>query len=173
MVPRFSVSPDDLEFAGLLAFLVALVIDLAAGEDVDLHEAGEGVDYADADAVQAAGDLVRSVVELSARVQLGHDDFDGGTFSVLWTPTGMPRPLSSTLTSVVRVNGHADRVAIASHGLVDAVVPRSRIRGGEDLPHPRFRCTWRAVSGPAPGLPGPGCFLRCMCFPFPFIFIFS
>ena len=39
---------------------------------------GERVDHGDADAMQAAGDLVRAVIELAARVQHGHDDFGGG-----------------------------------------------------------------------------------------------
>ena len=42
------------------------------------HEPGrERVDDGNADAMQAAGDLVGVLVEFPARVQLGHDDFGG------------------------------------------------------------------------------------------------
>jgi hypothetical protein len=39
---------------------------------------GERIDDRNADAVQTAGNLIGILVELTARVQLGHDDFRGG-----------------------------------------------------------------------------------------------
>jgi hypothetical protein len=59
------------------------------------------VDDGDADAVQAAGDLVGVVVELAAGVQDGEDDdrgVDGLARVTSIGPVGMPRPLSSTET---------------------------------------------------------------------------
>ena len=44
------------------------------------------------------------------------------TPSSSWMPTGMPRPLSVTVTRAVGVEGHGDRVAIAGQRLVDRVV---------------------------------------------------
>jgi hypothetical protein len=47
---------------------------LAVAEDPQAQPGGEGVHDGDADAVQAAGDLVGVLVELTARMELGHDD---------------------------------------------------------------------------------------------------
>ena len=47
---------------------------LAVAEDAQLEPAREGVHHGHADAVQAAGDLVGILVELTARMELGHDD---------------------------------------------------------------------------------------------------
>ena len=57
------------------------------------------IDHGHADAVQAAGNLVRVLIELAARVQLGHDDFGGRALEFVHRrlmPVGMPRPLSVT-----------------------------------------------------------------------------
>jgi hypothetical protein len=42
--------------------------------DGQVQDVGQGVDHRHADAVQTAGDLVGTVVELTAGVQHGHDD---------------------------------------------------------------------------------------------------
>ena len=47
---------------------------LAVAPDPQLQLARQRVDHGDADAVQAAGNLVGILVEFSARMQLGHDD---------------------------------------------------------------------------------------------------
>ena len=52
----------------------AHLVDLAVAPDLELQLGRQRVDHRDADAVQAAGDLVGVLVELSAGVQLGHDD---------------------------------------------------------------------------------------------------
>ena len=57
------------------AALVALAPDESVAMNLELEPLGEEVDDGDADAVQTAGDFVRVVVELTAGVQLGHDDF--------------------------------------------------------------------------------------------------
>ncbi len=49
----------------------------AVAPDRELEPGRQRVDDRDADAVQAAGDLVGVLVEFSAGVQLGHDDFGG------------------------------------------------------------------------------------------------
>ncbi len=54
------------------AALEALAPDLALAPHLHLQPLGQGVDGRDADAVQAAGDLVAAAAELAARVQLGH-----------------------------------------------------------------------------------------------------
>ncbi len=65
--------------------------------DLDLQPLGDRVDSAHADAVQARRDLVAGVVELAAGVQDGVHDL-GCAHPLLVHPTGMPRPLSSTVT---------------------------------------------------------------------------
>ncbi len=47
---------------------------LAVAPDAQLERGRQRVDHRDADAVQAAGDLVGVLVEFSAGVELGHDD---------------------------------------------------------------------------------------------------
>ena len=49
----------------------------AVAEDAQLEPARQGVDDRDADPVQAARDLVGILVELPARMELGHDDLGG------------------------------------------------------------------------------------------------
>ena len=51
---------------------------LAVAPDPKLQLAGQRVDDGDADAVQAAGNLVGVLVEFSAGVELGHDDLGRG-----------------------------------------------------------------------------------------------
>ena len=50
----------------------------AVAPDRELEPARQRIDHRDADAVQAAGNLVGVLVEFSAGVQLGHDDLGGG-----------------------------------------------------------------------------------------------
>jgi hypothetical protein len=61
-----------------LAAVVLLGPDVAVAPDLDLTVLRQRVDDRDADAVQAAGDLVAAAVaELAAGVQDGQDDLDG------------------------------------------------------------------------------------------------
>ena len=57
--------------------------DVALAAHLGLHADRQRVDHGDADAVQAAGDRVPAAAELSAGVQDGHDDLDGGLVLLL------------------------------------------------------------------------------------------
>ena len=69
LVPVLSLVPTGSEVAHRLAALVALGVDLAVALDLELEPLGERVHDRDADAVEAARDLVALLVELPAGVE--------------------------------------------------------------------------------------------------------
>src|SRR3546814_636566 len=81
-----------------LAHGVFLVVVEAVAPDVEGELFAQRVDHRDANAVQAAGNLVAVVVELTAGVQLGHDDLRRRDALFLVDVDRMPRPLSDTDT---------------------------------------------------------------------------
>ena len=85
---------------------------LAVAPDPQLQLARQRVDHRDADAVQAAGDLVGILVEFSAGMQLGHDD--------------LGRRDAFALVDVDR-----NAAAVVAHG--------DRTVGVEHRPRPRWR----------------------------------
>ena len=90
--------------------------------NLELQPFGEESHHRDADPVQAAGHLVGVVVELSAGVQLGHDDF-GRRASFLFVD--VDRDAAAIVLDrhrIVRVNGDGDAIRIAGQGLVDGVI---------------------------------------------------
>ena len=105
-----------------VAELHAVGLALAAyGEAQPLRQS---IYHGHADAVQAACDLVRIVVELAAGMQLGHDDF-GSRASLLvirMFPGWNAAAVVGDADRVVGVNGYRDVVAVAGQGLVDGVV---------------------------------------------------
>ncbi len=86
-------------------------------------EAGrERVDDRNADAVQAAGNLVGVVVELSAGVQLGHDDL-GGRHAFLVVDAGRnAAAVVADGAGAVGVERDGDELRMARERLVDRVV---------------------------------------------------
>ena len=83
---------------------------------------GQRIDHRHADAVQAAGDLVRAVVEFPAGVQHGHDDL-GGRDALL--AVDIHRDAAAVVGDgdrFVGVDGDHDAVAVAGQRLVDGVV---------------------------------------------------
>ena len=68
---------------------------------LDVEVLGKRVDHRHADAVEAAGHLVAAALaELAAGVENGQHDLDRGRFSFSMTATGIPRPLSTTVTEL-------------------------------------------------------------------------
>ena len=102
---------------------VLLREDVPVAADLDVELFGERVDDRDADAVQAAGDLVAAALaELAARVQDREDDFDGRLALLLHHADGDAAPVVDLRHRVVRVDRHRDLVAEARQSLVDRVV---------------------------------------------------
>ncbi len=74
---------DDRQGACRLAALKGLAIQRLPARDLDLELLRQRIDDGDADAVQAARRLVGAAVELSARMQHRHDDFERRFFRKL------------------------------------------------------------------------------------------
>ena len=70
------IADDAQVFRGLAVFELGVVL-LAVAPDAQLEPDGERIHHRHAHAVQTAGDLVGILVELTAGVQLGHDDLGG------------------------------------------------------------------------------------------------
>ena len=120
-VPRFFVVPVTSSSAGRRAALVALLVDLAVAPDLELERLRQRVDDRDADAVQAARDLVAVVVELAAGVQHGQHDFGGR----LAARVPVDRDAAAVVDDgdrVVDVDRDVDLIAEAGQRLVDRVV---------------------------------------------------
>ena len=99
---------------------------LAVAADGEAQPLGERVDAGDADAVQAAGDFVRVLVELSAGVQHAHHDFGRRTARlVLVVELDAGRNAAAVVghrDRVVGVDGDHDVVAMPGQRLVDRVI---------------------------------------------------
>ena len=100
----------------------AHAVDLAVAADLDLEPVGEGVHAGDADAVEAAGDLVAAVAELAAGVQDREDDLDGGAVLGGVHVDGDAAAVVAHGAGAVGVERDVHVRAEAGHGLVDGVV---------------------------------------------------
>ena len=87
------------------------------------HEARrQRIDHGNADPVQAARDLVGVLVEFTARMQLGHDDF-GGRHALFVVDAGRnSAPVVGDGARAVGVEGHGHKLRVAGQSLVDGVV---------------------------------------------------
>ncbi len=116
----------------LVADAAQLVLGQAAGEPLLEHAAvardahqqalGERVHDRDADAVQAAGDLVAVAAELAAGVELRHHDLDRGQAGALDDADRDAGAVVDDRHRSVAVQRHRDGVAASREGFVDAVV---------------------------------------------------
>ena len=102
---------------------VLLREDVAVAADLDAQLLGERVDDRDADAVQAAGDLVAAAVaELAAGVQHGQHDLDRRLALLLHHRDGDAAAVVDDGDRVVGVDRDRDLGAEAGQRLVDGVV---------------------------------------------------
>ena len=95
---------------------------LAIAEDGELELGRERVDDGDADAVEAARHLVGILVELSAGMQLGHDDFGRGHALALVDVGGDAAAVVGDRAGAIGVERHRHAVGMAGERLVDGVV---------------------------------------------------
>ena len=102
--------------------LVRLHPDLPLAAHLDVQPLRERVHDGDADAVEAARDLVGVVVELPARVQVRHDDLERLALMLLEEAHGDAAAVVFDRDGVVGVNRDCDMVGVAALRLVDGVV---------------------------------------------------
>ena len=124
LVPRrFLVAPRLLSLPSGAPRREVHGVELLAARDLHLQLLGERVDDGDADAVQAAGGVVDLAVELAARVQRGHDDFEGGLVLELGVRVdGDAAAVVGDGQEAVLLDAHLDPGGVAGHGLVHGVV---------------------------------------------------
>ena len=105
-----------------LAAGIFLLVDFPVAVHLGSHVCGERVDAGNAHAVQAAGHLVGSFVELAACMEHRHHDFQGRFLFFLMEIHRNAAAIVLHGDGVVLVDGHLDVVAVSGHGLVDGVV---------------------------------------------------
>ena len=115
---------DFLHWVEGVALGIFLLIDFPVAEHLGNHFRGQGVDAADADAVQTARDLVGTFVELTAGVEHGHHDFQGGAVLLGVHVDGDAAAVVLHGYGVVLADRHLDVRAITGQSLVDGVVHR-------------------------------------------------
>ena len=94
----------------------------AVAPDAQLQPDRQRVDDGDADAVQAAGNLVRILVELSAGVQLRHDDLRRRNALLVVDAGGDAASVVGDGAGAVGVQSRGDQRRVAGERLVDGVV---------------------------------------------------
>ena len=117
---------DNLERRLGIAVAEAHIMLFAVAPDVEIEPFGERVDDRDAHAVQAArhliGVVVRGVLELPARVELGHDHLGGGDAFFGVDARRNPAAIILDRDRTIGVELDDDPVAMPGQRLVDRVV---------------------------------------------------
>ncbi len=105
--------------------------------------------------MQAAGDLVHPLVELSARMELSHHDFGRRDLLCGMHFRGNPAAVVNNRDRSVHVDGEGDLVAIPRHGFIDAVVNnlvnqvmKPAMSGGPDIHRGSFAHTLESFENP-------------------------
>ena len=95
---------------------------LAVAPDGNFQAPGQGIDHGNADAVQAAAELVVLAVEFAAGVEPGQDKFDGGNALLGVNVGGNAPAVVAHRQGAVGVEPHVNFRAEAGQGLIDGVV---------------------------------------------------
>jgi hypothetical protein len=102
---------------------IALLVDLPVPLDFEVKPLGKGIHTGDAHPMEAAGNLVGGIFELSSRVQLGHHHVDGiHAVDGRVRADGYPPAVVLDRDGVVDVNDQLDVGADARERLVHRVV---------------------------------------------------
>ena len=113
---------DDDERGDRIAMGEFDVVLLAVAPDPKLQLAGQRVDHGDADAMQAAGNLVGVLVEFSAGVQLGHDDLGRGDALALVNVDRNAAAVVAHRHRIVGVENDFHRAGVTRERFVDGIV---------------------------------------------------
>ena len=113
---------DDLQRRHRIAMGELDVVLLVVAPDAQAELAGERVDDGDADAVQAAGNLVGVLVEFAAGMELGHDDLGRRDAFALVDVDGNAAAVVAHGHRIVGVEDDVDLRRVTRQRLVDRVV---------------------------------------------------
>ncbi len=114
---------DFFELGGGEAFREGLAVELLVAGDLDDGLGRERVDDADADAVEAAGGAVRLALELTARVEGGHDDFERGLARVFGVRVdGDAAAVVEDGQAIARLQRDLDAAGVAGDRFVHRIV---------------------------------------------------
>ena len=147
----------------LAALLEVHVVAVAVAVDLDLDARGERVHDRDADAVEAAGDLVAAAAELAAGVQHGEHDLGRGQALHLRVGVLVGGDAAAVVDDLAATVGQQGDRRCGWRGRPwprRRSCRRPRRRGGAGRRGRWSRCTCRVACGRPRGLPGPGCPLR-------------
>ena len=123
LVPRLIGLRALVERARRRAALVGLRVLVAVAPDGQVEPLGQRVDDRDADAVEAAGDLVAAALaELAAGVENGEHDLGGRLLLLLHGVDGDAAAVVGDGDAVVGMDDDLDLVGLAGERLVDRVV---------------------------------------------------
>src|SRR5574344_1974377 len=89
---------------------------------VCFHPGGKRVNDRNANAVKAAGNLVGALVEFTARVQAGQNEFERADAFAGMNSDGNSATVILYADNVVFFKNHEDPVAMSGHCLVDTVI---------------------------------------------------
>ncbi len=116
---------------------------VAVAPDLDVELLREGVDATDADAVEAAGDLVVGGIEFAAGMELGEHDLDGGHHFAVADRHHVDGDAAAVVNDgdgVVDVDDDIDLLRVAGEGLIDGVIDdfidevmKAHFAGGADV----------------------------------------
>ena len=123
--------PELLQLSLRLSALELHGVELLAACDLDVERLRQRVDDGDADAVQAARGVVDLALELSARVQRGHDDLERRLLELGVGIDGNAAAVVGDGQEAILAERDLDPARVARHGLVHGVVDHL----GEEVVH--------------------------------------